>query len=109
MLEPAAEGQRGDDDQHGEYGAGALPTAPARRCGRAPVRARERTPATADTGAPELAAMRARREPREAGCRPVASPAWRLPVGEHGGGGSDAADEDEQPEAEHRGVNRDPG
>jgi hypothetical protein len=28
-------------------------------------------------------------------------------VGEHGGGGSDAADEGEQPEAEHGEVNRD--
>ena len=39
----------------------------------------------------------------------MASPARCLAIGEHGGGDSDAADEREQPEAQHRDVNLDPG
>jgi hypothetical protein len=39
----------------------------------------------------------------------LASPARCLGIGEPNGGGSDAADEREQPEAEHGNVNLDPG
>ena len=108
-VQSAAEGQRSGDDQHGEYGAGDC--RPYRHGGSAVPRFEGK----ADTG---------NRGHRRAGARShtcqarnsrgvcpdlLAGPARCLAIGEPNGGGSDAADEREQPEAEHRNVNLDPG
>ena len=108
-AQPAAEGQRSNNDQHCEHRAGHC--RPYRHGGPAMPRF-EREADTGDRGDRRTGTRRHTRQARTARRMCpflVASPAWRLPAGERDGGGPDAADQGEQPEAEHRGVNRDPG